>query len=97
MSVEHFRQSSARGTLVPGSSGDSQDPDDNSGPPRKQLPGDKIGDNSSDDEQEKKKKKEGKKDDNSTKSRIVRVTEVAVRNINQVSTFIFFPLLLTMT
>jgi hypothetical protein len=78
---------------VPGSSGDGQDPDDNRGPPRKKLPDDKIGD----DNDEKAKKKKRKNDNKSTKSRLVRVTEVAVRNTNQVSTFNFFPLLSTTT
>jgi len=96
VSIEQFRQASARGQLIPGSSGsgDSQDPDDNRGPPRKQLPGDKIGGSSgddNDDDEEKKKKKRKKDDDSDHQTVLVRVAEVAVRNINQVSTLIFFP------
>ena len=90
--IEHIRHLSTRMGLVPGSSGDGQDPDDNRGPPRKKLPDDKIG--GSDDEEAKKKKRKKNK---STNSRLVRVTSVAVRNTNQVSTFNFFLLLSTTT
>ncbi len=44
VSIQQFRQTSARSALIPGGSGDRQDPDNNQGPPRKQLPEDKIGD-----------------------------------------------------
>jgi hypothetical protein len=73
--------------LVPGSSGDGQDPDDNRGPPGRQLPQDKVGGgNDSDDEEEEKRKKKKKKEE----SRLVRVTKIVVRNSNQVSNLIFF-------
>ncbi len=81
-----FYQSQARSALVPGSSGDGQDPDDNRGPPRKQLPQDKVGGNDSDEEEERRKKKRKKEE-----SRLVRVTKIIVRNSNQVSTLIFSP------
>jgi hypothetical protein len=97
LSIEHICHLLTRMGLVPGSSGDGQDPDDNRGPPRKKLPDDKIGGGNNSDDDEEAKKKKRKKDDDSTKSRLVRVTEVAVRNINQVSNFIFFLLLSTMT
>ena len=84
-----FYQSQARSALVPGSSGDGQDPDDNRGPPGRQLPQDKVGGgNDSDDEEEEKRKKKKKKEE----SRLVRVTKIVVRNSNQVSTFNFFSL-----
>ena len=65
--------------MIPGSSGssDGQDPDDNRGPPRKQLPGDKIGGGGGDDnndDEEKKKKKRKKDDDSDHKTVLVRVT-----------------------
>jgi hypothetical protein len=92
--IEQFRHLSTSGMLIPGGSGNGQDPDDNRGPPKKQLPEDKIGsNNNSDDDNEEKKKKKRKKDDDSDKSRLVRFTTVAVRNINQVSTLIFFSFL----
>jgi hypothetical protein len=82
-----FYQSQARSALVPGSSGDGQDPDDNRGPPGRQLPQDKVGGgNDSDDEEEEKRKKKKKKEE----SRLVRVTKIVVRNSNQVSNLIFF-------
>ena len=82
-----FYQSQARSALVPGSSGDGQDPDDNRGPPGRQLPLDKVGGgNDSDDEEEEKRKKKKKKEE----SRLVRVTKIVVRNSNQVSNLIFF-------
>lgn len=74
-----FYQSQARSALVPGSSGDGQDPDDNRGPPGRQLPQDKVGGNDSDsdkEEEERRKKEE--------ESRLVRVTKIVVRNSNQV-------------
>jgi len=82
-----FYQSQARSALVPGSSGDGQDPDDNRGPPGRQLPQDKVGGgNDSDDEEEEKRKKKKKKEE----SCLVRVTKIVVRNSNQVSNLIFF-------
>jgi len=82
-----FYQSQARSALVPGSSGDGQDPDDNRGPPGRQLPQDKVGGgNDSDDKEEEKRKKKKKKEE----SRLVRVTKIVVRNSNQVSNLIFF-------
>jgi hypothetical protein len=84
-----FYQSQARSALVPGSSGDGQDPDDNRGPPGRQLPQDKVGGgNDSDDEEEEKRKKKKKKEE----SRLVRVTKIVVRNSNQVSNLIFSSL-----
>jgi len=83
-----FYQSQARSALVPGSSGDGQDPDDNRGPPGRQLPQDKVGGgNDSDEEEEERRKKKRKKEE---ESRLVRVTKIVVRNSNQVSTFNFF-------
>jgi hypothetical protein len=71
--------------LVPGSSGDGQDPDDNRGPPGRQLPQDKVGGgNDSDEEEEEKKRKKEEE------SRLVRVTKIVVRNSNQVSNFFSF-------
>ena len=86
-----FYHSQARSALVPGSSGDGQDPDDNRGPPGRQLPQDKVGGggNDSDEEEEERRKKKRKKEE---ESRLVRVTKIVVRNSNQVSTFNFFPL-----
>jgi hypothetical protein len=75
--------------LVPGSSGNGQDPDDNRGPPGRQLPQDKVGGNDSDDEEEERRKKKKKKEE----SCLVRVTKIVVRNSNQVSTFNFSPFL----
>ena len=76
-----FYHSQARSALVPGSSGDGQDPDDNRGPPGRQLPQDKVGGgNDSDDKEEEKRKKKKKKEE----SRLVRVTKIVVRNSNQV-------------
>jgi len=86
-----FYQSQARSALVPGSSGDGQDPDDNRGPPGRQLPQDKVGGNDSDDKEEEEGRKKKKKKE---ESRLVRVTKIVVRNSNQVSTLIFFPLFL---
>jgi len=83
-----FYHSQARSALVPGSSGDGQDPDDNRGPPGRQLPQDKVGGgNDSDEEEEERRKKKKKKEE---ESRLVRVTKIVVRNSNQVSTFNFF-------
>ena len=84
-----FYHSQARSALVPGSSGDGQDPDDNRGPPGRQLPQDKVGGggNDSDEEEEERRKKKRKKEE---ESRLVRVTKIVVRNSNQVSTFNFF-------
>ncbi len=48
-------------------------------------------DDDDDDDDEEKKKKKRKKDDDADQTVLVRVAEVAVRNINQVSTSIFFP------
>ncbi len=74
--------------MVPGSSGDGQDPDDNRGPPGRQLPQDKVGGGKdSDEEEEERRKKKRKKEE---ESRLVRVTKIVVRNSNQVSNF--FPL-----
>jgi hypothetical protein len=81
-----FYQSQARSALVPGSSGDGQDPDDNGGPPGRQLPQDKVGGNDSDDKEEEERRKKKKEE-----SRLVRVTKIVVRNSNQVSTFNFSP------
>ncbi len=82
-----FYQSQARSALVPGSSGDGQDTDDNRGPPGRQLPQNKVGGgNDSDDEEEEKRKKKKKKEE----SRLVRVTKIVVRNSNQVSNLNFF-------
>jgi hypothetical protein len=84
-----FYHSQARSALVPGGSGDGQDPDDNRGPPGRQLPQDKVGGggNDSDEEEEERRKKKRKKEE---ESRLVRVTKIVVRNSNQVSTFNFF-------
>jgi hypothetical protein len=90
VSIKQVCQALSRGQLIPGSSGDGQDLDNNRGPPRKQLPGDKIGDGYSDDDKEEKKKKKRKKDDDSDKTVLVRAAKVAMRNINQVSTLNFF-------
>jgi hypothetical protein len=84
-----FYHSQARSALVPGSSGDGQDPDDNRGPPGRQLPQDKVGGgNDSDEEEEEERRKKKKKKEE--ESRLVRVTKIVVRNSNQVSTFNFF-------
>jgi hypothetical protein len=88
VSIQQFRQTSARSALIPGGSGDGQDPDDNRGPPRKELPGDKIGSDDEDDEEKRKKKR--KKGDEEENTRLVRITRVTVLNTNQVSTLIFF-------
>jgi len=47
-----FYHSQARSALVPGGSGDGQDPDDNRGPPGRQLPQDKVGGGNDSDEEE---------------------------------------------
>ena len=73
--------------MVPGSSGDGQDPDNNRGPPGRQLPQDKVGGNDSNDKEEEEKRKKKKKKE---ESRLVRVTKIVVRNSNQVSNLIFF-------
>jgi hypothetical protein len=115
VSAQDFYQL-ALGTVASSStSADGQDPDENWGPPKRQLPGDKIGsNNNNDDDEEEKKKKTDERwtghqwpdlDSNIKVVQIsnsdsdivqVRVTKVAVQNINQVSTTLF-PSLPTMT
>ena len=85
-----FYHSQARSALVPGSSGDGQDPDDNRGPPGRQLPQDKVGGGNDSDEEEEEEERRKKKKKKEEESRLVRVTKIVVRNSNQVSTFNFF-------